>query len=1143
MIGSKLGPYQLVEEVGRGGMATVYRAYQPNVDRYVAVKVIHRSIAVDTKSLDRFTREAKLVARLEHPHILPVYDYDGLNDPPYIVMRYLPTGTLKDILERTQLPFNEVVLLLSQIAAALDYAHRQGVIHRDIKPTNIMVDSEGNAFLTDFGIARMAESSSGLTGTGMAIGTPGYMAPEQGLGVPIDGRADIYSLGVMAYEMLTGMLPYSAETPMAVILKHINDPVPDIVLANPTLPVALRAVIQRAMAKNPEDRFATASDFARALSVAIGPSEDMTPHRLRAAASQTISDLAQAREERRKQIEEMTAGRAAIADSPAPPTVGNQGTPPRGIGGTPATRQLSGAVPLPTTAGGRGNLAILAGAGVIIVLILLIGGYFVISSTNNANATGTAVANTVVAIAQSQNESATAQQGILVAANATASAVKTATPSPTNTNTGSGLTASFVPPTATIPVVLPTKAATVTPSPTSTTTPSQTFTKVPTATTTPSQTFTNTPTFTVTPSQTFTSTPTVTPSPTASPTVTIAPTQTLPPTATPTLAPPTATLTPTQVPVGKLPYLNDFESADALQDWDYDPSVWKILPDSGKSVLIGTGTLKQPLIVLGKKAPEWQTTTDLLVSMRVNLDQAESISRIIVRYSDKGYYVLEMLAGGLLTVSRGAAGKPPDRSSERQLQKITMGIRNGTWYTVQMWTDATRVYVYIDNQLVIQAEDTGDPLPGGKVLLQTVSANYRVKFDNLKIQRPLIASQHFQGSDWPTTWNRDSATSAKIDTDNRGNGFIHVFSGTVSPLNPPTPDMFMSCRILSVTGGLEFRIRDGAQGAYQFQFIAGNMTINQLDGTGKVVKKWDPHIPYAHGNFFELNVETLGDELRIFKNGDVVFDEHIPNFPQTGQIVFRSTKSDDEFELDDCLFVDAAKSVTEDATWAFDKIRDVEARPAQQLLTEWYDYFDEKFRTKDWWEGGLNAPGDTKADRNDKDHLYYLEIPYKDGANYRIFRNVKDFYVFGAGQNKVTFYDSSDIYLRVNVRVQKKGTVWIMARTSTSLGGGNLNGFRLALTQDENGVLTLTADGYSIDGLQTYYQGPLPPATTPQSNGWVQLLIVTYQDKVAYFANQHFVTSLSGVKVLDGTVAIGVDKDTIGDFNDFELRDVSPETR
>src|SRR5258708_9912854 len=177
MIGAKFGQYELIEELGRGGMATVYRAYQRNVDRFVAVKVIHMAIAADSTALERFTREARLIARLEHPHILPVYDYDGQHDPPYIVMRYLPSGTLKDILQREQLPYSEVIYLMGQVASALDYAHRQGVVHRDIKPSNIMVDADGNAFLTDFGIARMVEGTmDGLPGTGMAIGTPGYMS-------------------------------------------------------------------------------------------------------------------------------------------------------------------------------------------------------------------------------------------------------------------------------------------------------------------------------------------------------------------------------------------------------------------------------------------------------------------------------------------------------------------------------------------------------------------------------------------------------------------------------------------------------------------------------------------------------------------------------------------------------------------------------------------------------------------------------------------------------------------------------------------------------------------------------------------------------------------------------------------------------
>jgi serine/threonine protein kinase len=138
-------------------------------------------------------------------------------------MRYMPTGTLKDILERRQLPYAEVVFLFRQIASALDYAHRHGVVHRDIKPSNILIDAEGNAFLTDFGVARMIESTEGLTASGVAVGTPGYMSPEQGMGIHVDGRSDIYSLGVMLFEMLTGQPPFRAETPMGVVLKHINE--------------------------------------------------------------------------------------------------------------------------------------------------------------------------------------------------------------------------------------------------------------------------------------------------------------------------------------------------------------------------------------------------------------------------------------------------------------------------------------------------------------------------------------------------------------------------------------------------------------------------------------------------------------------------------------------------------------------------------------------------------------------------------------------------------------------------------------------------------------------------------------------------------------------------------------------------------
>jgi serine/threonine-protein kinase len=209
MIGTSIGPYAIRAELGQGGMATVYRAYQSSIDREVAIKVIHAARADDTALRERFRREARLIARLEHPGILPIYDFDGAHDPPYIVMRYLDGGTLRDLLTSQRLSLDTAAALISQVAAALDYAHAQGVVHRDIKPSNILLDRHGHALVSDFGIGRIVGGGGGqITGTGAIIGTPDYMAPEQAQGrSDVDGRADVYAFGVLVFQMLTGQLP------------------------------------------------------------------------------------------------------------------------------------------------------------------------------------------------------------------------------------------------------------------------------------------------------------------------------------------------------------------------------------------------------------------------------------------------------------------------------------------------------------------------------------------------------------------------------------------------------------------------------------------------------------------------------------------------------------------------------------------------------------------------------------------------------------------------------------------------------------------------------------------------------------------------------------------------------------------------
>lgn len=266
IIGKNLGRYHIIERLGEGGMAAVYKAYDTALERYVAVKVILPGQQHSEIFLKRFERESKSLAKVSHPNIVPVHDFGEEEGVPYLVMEYLPGGTLKQKMG-TPMPFTEAAKLLLPIARALEYAHREGIVHRDVKPANILITKNGDVMLSDFGIAKIldAEETSHLTGTGVGIGTPDYMAPEQGMGIQVDYRADIYSLVVVFYELVTGRKPYIADTPMAVLLKHINEPLPRPRSYVPNLPDAVEQVIFKAMAKKPEDRFQSMGEFVVAL--------------------------------------------------------------------------------------------------------------------------------------------------------------------------------------------------------------------------------------------------------------------------------------------------------------------------------------------------------------------------------------------------------------------------------------------------------------------------------------------------------------------------------------------------------------------------------------------------------------------------------------------------------------------------------------------------------------------------------------------------------------------------------------------------------------------------------------------------------------------------------------------------------------
>lgn len=322
MSAEHIGRYQIKSEQGRGGMATVYHAYDPRFGRDVAIKVLPPQFLHDPMFRERFDREAHTIAALEHSAIVPVYDFGEDNNLPYLVMRFMTGGSLASRLRSGPLSLADSAAIIQRVAAALDEAHRHGIIHRDLKPGNILFDQYGDAFLSDFGIAKLTEATAALTGSAI-IGTPAYMSPEQARGEPdVDGRSDIYSLGVILFEMLSGQAPYDADTPMGIAIKHILDPVPLIRSINPDLPDEVEGIIARALAKDPNHRFQTAGEMAAALTAV--------------AAGEPLEG-----------VEAMPEAASMSAEAPYPLTIplrpGASGTKPS----NPTPPLVSGVIPVP----------------------------------------------------------------------------------------------------------------------------------------------------------------------------------------------------------------------------------------------------------------------------------------------------------------------------------------------------------------------------------------------------------------------------------------------------------------------------------------------------------------------------------------------------------------------------------------------------------------------------------------------------------------------------------------------------------------------------------------------------------------------------------------------------------------------------
>ena len=263
--GENVGPYRVMEQLGRGGMATVYKAYHARLDRYVALKVLHPAFLEDPNFLARFQREARLVAKLEHPNIVPVYDFAEHEEQPYLVMKYVEGETLKAHLNRSRLDVDQIWGVVNAVGAGLGYAHKEGILHRDIKPSNVIMATDGKIYLADFGLARIAQSGESTLSSDMIMGTPQYISPEQAMGEKdLDNRTDIYSFAVMLYEMVVGQVPFSSDTPFSIIHDHIYSPLPLPHLINPNVPDDVERVLLKALSKERNDRYESVETLSAA---------------------------------------------------------------------------------------------------------------------------------------------------------------------------------------------------------------------------------------------------------------------------------------------------------------------------------------------------------------------------------------------------------------------------------------------------------------------------------------------------------------------------------------------------------------------------------------------------------------------------------------------------------------------------------------------------------------------------------------------------------------------------------------------------------------------------------------------------------------------------------------------------------------
>ena len=474
LIGKGFGPYKVLDKIGEGGMAVVYRAYQESLGRYAAIKVLRAELARDEEFVARFRREALAVAQLNHPNILHVYDAGVANGVYFMAMGFVDGGSLKDLIAQGPVEPAYAASIGAQLADALDYAHKQGIVHRDVKPSNVLMTRDGRPMLTDFGIAKALYESAALTRTGISIGTPEYMAPEQIQGQPVDGRTDIYALGIVLYEMVTGWAPFSTPTPVATLYKQVNEPPPPLHQVNVNVPDWLEGVVGKALAKRPEGRYQQASEFAAALR-----SRGVSASPL-AAAAPAVAAVGP----------DTTAGRPAAKGAglrqPGPAIAASAPTPTPAPIAKPATARADhGATPVPVAPvqeapKKRGKaVPILIAAIALLVVALAAGGAYLAFGGKGSDVAG--VITVVVVSGDTAGPAPTTEvqpspMPVIIVASSTPAPAATSTQAPAATNTQVPAATNTQAPTATN---TPAPSATNTPKPAPTAKPTAAPTKKP----------------------------------------------------------------------------------------------------------------------------------------------------------------------------------------------------------------------------------------------------------------------------------------------------------------------------------------------------------------------------------------------------------------------------------------------------------------------------------------------------------------------------------------------------------------------------------------------------------------------------------------------------------------------------------------